>query len=324
MIFAVRFLTLFFVSILIETIAERWWVNSLVRHPVLIPYTLGSKKLDKIYLDTTFASINHVCRSFPSKAEGLRELLQKVEAYPKETIFYFRAWTFGYEDVWIALSAFLNTKVCDGTQIDKHFSLTLQVHIDRYQIGLYRSLISNSRRAISEAPALCGFELGNRFVPGALTEDESSRVHSCEPGVHCSAVRSKRTVYIMPIVGRLEDGTRVPEIGAGGGGGDLYQTHELELPDQSSLEQLESLCLEQIGDPETLSQMRKDLTEAFKSRNKALPLDSYGMKDVSDIPLQELVHILGRGRSDKEMWSDDVKVSALRDTSGNRLPKTIV
>lgn len=304
--------------------AERWWVNSLVRHPVLIPYTLGSKKLDKIYLDTTFASINHVCRSFPSKAEGLRELLQKVEAYPKETIFYFRAWTFGYEDVWIALSAFLNTKVCDGTQIDKRFSLTLQVHIDRYQIGLYRSLISNSRRAISEAPALCGFELGNRFVPGALTEDESSRVHSCEPGVHCSAVRSKRTVYIMPIVGRLEDGTRVPEIGAGGGGGDLYQTHELELPDQSSLEQLESLCLEQIGDPETLSQMRKDLTEAFKSRNKALPLDSYGMKDVSDIPLQELVHILGRGRSDKEMWSDDVKVSALRDTSGNRLPKIIV
>ncbi|KAH2316420.1 hypothetical protein KXV47_001110 [Aspergillus fumigatus] len=288
--------------------AERWWVNSLVRHPVLIPYTLGSKKLDKIYLDTTFARINHVCRSFPSKAEGLRELLQKVEAYPKETIFYFRAWTFGYEDVWIALSAFLNTKV----------------HIDRYQIGLYRSLISNSRRAISEAPALCGFELGNRFVPGALTEDESSRVHSCEPGVHCSAVRSKRTVYIMPIVGRLEDGTRVPEIGAGGGGGgDLYQTHELELPDQSSLEQLESLCLEQIGDPETLSQMRKDLTEAFKSKNKALPLDSYGMKDVSDIPLQELVHILGRGRSDKEMWSDDVKASALRDTSGNRLPKTI-
>ncbi|RHZ64886.1 hypothetical protein CDV55_106696 [Aspergillus turcosus] len=287
--------------------AESWWVSSLVRHPVLIPYTLGSKKLDKIYLDTTFARVNHVCRSFPSKAEGLRELLQKVEAYPKETIFYFRAWTFGYEDVWIALSALLNTKV----------------HVDRYQIGLYRSLISNSRRAISEAPALCGFELGNRFVPGCLSEDESSRVHSCEPGVHCSAVRSKRTVYIMPIVGRLEDGTRVPELGAGGGGGDLYQTHELELPDQSSLEQLESLCLEQIRDPETLAQTREALIEAFKSKNKALSLDSYGMKDVSDIPLQELVQILGRGRSDKELWSKDVKVSALRDTSGNPLPKII-
>ncbi|GIC94060.1 putative DNA repair protein [Aspergillus udagawae] len=287
--------------------AERWWVDSLVRHPILIPYTLGSKKLDKIYLDTTFARVDHVCRSFPSKAEGLRELLQKVEAYPKETIFYFRAWTFGYEDVWIALSALLNTKV----------------HVDRYQIGLYRSLISSSRRAISEGPALCGFELGNRFVPGCLSEDESSRVHSCEPGVHCSAVRPKRTVYIMPIVARMEDGTRVPEIGAGGGGGDLYQTHELELPDRSSLEQLESLCLEQIRDPKTLSQTREALTEAFKSKNKALSLDSYGMKDVSDIPLQELVQILGRGRFDKELWSNDVKVSALRDTSGNRLPKTI-
>ncbi|GIJ84455.1 hypothetical protein Asppvi_003302 [Aspergillus pseudoviridinutans] len=287
--------------------SERWWVGSLVRHPVLIPYTLGSKKLDKIYLDTTFARVDHVCRSFPSKAEGLRELLQKVEAYPKETIFYFRAWTFGYEDVWIALSALLNTKV----------------HVDRYQIGLYRSLISNSRRAINEAPALCGFELGNRFVPGCLSEDENSRVHSCEPGVHCSSVRSKRTVYIMPIVARMEDGTRVPELGAGGGGGDLYQTHELELPDQSSLEQLESLCLEQIRDPKTLSRTREALTEAFESKNKALSLDSYGMKDVSDIPLQELVQILGRGRSDKELWSNDVKVSALRDTSGNRLPKTI-
>ncbi|GIK02338.1 hypothetical protein Aspvir_006387 [Aspergillus viridinutans] len=287
--------------------SERWWVDSLVRHPVLIPYTLGSKKLDKIYLDTTFARVDHVCRSFPSKAEGLRELLQKVEAYPKETIFYFRAWTFGYEDVWIALSALLNTKV----------------HVDRYQIGLYRSLASNSRRAISEAPALCGFELGNRFVPGCLSEDESSRVHSCEPGVHCSAVRSKRTVYIMPVVARMEDGTRVPEIGAGGGGGDLYQTHELELPDQSSLQQLESLCLEQIRDPKTLSQTREALAEAFKSKNKALSLDSYGMKDVCDIPLQELAQILGRGRSDKELWSKDVKVSALRDMSGNHLPNTI-
>lgn len=128
----------------------------------------------------------------------------------------------------------------------------------------------------------------------------------------------------MPIVGRLEDGTRVPELGAGGGGGDLYQTHELELPDQSSLEQLESLCLEQIRDPETLAQTREALIKAFKSKNKALSLDSYGMKDVSDIPLQELVQILGRGRSDKELWSNDVKVSALRDTLGNRLPKIIV
>lgn len=92
--------------------AETWWVNGLVRHPVLIPYTLGSKRLDKIYLDTTFAIKSDVYRSFPSKAEGLRELLEKVHAYPEDTIFYLRAWTFGYEDVWLALATALDSKVC--------------------------------------------------------------------------------------------------------------------------------------------------------------------------------------------------------------------
>lgn len=91
--------------------AETWWVNSLIRNPVLIPYTLGQRRLDKIYLDTTFAVKPDVYRDFPSKAEGIRELLEKVQAYPDDTIFYFRAWTFGYEEVWQALSAALNSKV---------------------------------------------------------------------------------------------------------------------------------------------------------------------------------------------------------------------
>jgi hypothetical protein len=91
--------------------AEPWWVNSLVRHPILLPYTLGSKRLDKIYLDSTFARASHIYRTFPSKAEGLAELLQKVASYPDDTVFYFRAWTFGYEEVWMALSASLNSKV---------------------------------------------------------------------------------------------------------------------------------------------------------------------------------------------------------------------
>jgi hypothetical protein len=83
----------------------------LIRQPILIPYTLGRKRLDKLYLDTTFAQKSNPFREFPSKAEGLAELLRKVEAYPDDTVFYFRAWTFGYEDVWLALSAALRTKV---------------------------------------------------------------------------------------------------------------------------------------------------------------------------------------------------------------------
>lgn len=92
-------------------VAESWWVNNLIRHPILIPYTLGSKRLDKLYLDTTFARSAHVYREFPPKAEGLAELLRKIERYPDDTVFYFRAWTFGYEDVWLALSADLHSKV---------------------------------------------------------------------------------------------------------------------------------------------------------------------------------------------------------------------
>lgn len=97
--------------------AEPWWVESLVRNPVFIPYTLGDHRLDRIYLDTTFATKSDIYASFPSKAEGIKELLQKIKAYPEDTIFYFRSWTFGYEDVWLALSAALKTRVAMFTSL---------------------------------------------------------------------------------------------------------------------------------------------------------------------------------------------------------------
>lgn len=77
----------------------------------MIPYTLGNAKLDKIYLDTTFAVNDRLYAKFPSKAEGLRELLEVVAAWPNDTVFHFKAWTWGYEDVWVALASALNTKV---------------------------------------------------------------------------------------------------------------------------------------------------------------------------------------------------------------------
>ena len=91
--------------------AEPWWVNSIVRNPVVIPYTHGQKRLGKIYLDTTFATKEDVYRKFPAKSVGLAELLEKVSKYPEDTVFHFNAWTLGYEDVWIALSSFLQSQV---------------------------------------------------------------------------------------------------------------------------------------------------------------------------------------------------------------------
>ena len=92
--------------------SERWWVNTLTRNPVVVPYTSGLRCLDRVYLDTTFAANQSLYRDFPSKAEGLKELLAKVKAYPSGTIFHLNAWTFGYEEVWIALAAALNSQVC--------------------------------------------------------------------------------------------------------------------------------------------------------------------------------------------------------------------
>lgn len=86
-------------------------MNSLTRNPALVPYTCGLKALENIYLDTTFAVKSNIYRNFPSKAEGIKELLEKVGRYPENTTFYLRSWTFGYEEVWQALSIFLDSKV---------------------------------------------------------------------------------------------------------------------------------------------------------------------------------------------------------------------
>lgn len=97
--------------------SEPWHVNALSRNPLLIEYTSGLKTLDCIYLDTTFADDASLDTPFPPKKEGLKELLQKVAEYPDDTCFHFAAWTFGYEEAWMALSHALNSPVCLSTSI---------------------------------------------------------------------------------------------------------------------------------------------------------------------------------------------------------------
>lgn len=87
--------------------SEPWFVNSLVRNPLLIEYTAGIKTLDCVYLDTS----NTGPHRFPAKGDGLKELLQKVSKYPPNTVFHFHAWTFGYEEVFMALAKALNSPV---------------------------------------------------------------------------------------------------------------------------------------------------------------------------------------------------------------------
>jgi len=157
--------------------SEGWWVDRLVRCPMLLPYAVQSgrvshQRFDCIYLDTTFVVTgreNSYSR-FPSKAEGLSELLEKVSKYPEDTVFYLNAWTFGYEDVWQALSS----------------ALVSRIHVDEYRWGLYRALANGVEPKATEATQMVGFYCGNHFQRGCLSGDSSEcRIHSCERGTAC-------------------------------------------------------------------------------------------------------------------------------------------
>lgn len=194
--------------------SEPWHVNSIARSPCLPEYSCGIKTLDRIYLDTSF--IDGI--DFPPKADGIHELLRKIAQYPDDTVFHFRAWTFGYEAVWIALSNALRS----------------QIHVDSYKLGLYRSLAPKERNMAQfhmgpEVPALVGFMCGNTPHQGCLTDDVTVRLHSCEKGNQCSTVRSSQVVHIVPIIARLPDGSDVAEAGVGGGGYDLEREVEVDL-----------------------------------------------------------------------------------------------
>lgn len=158
--------------------SEQWWIDSLVRNPVLIPYTMGTKRLDNLYLDTTFASRSAPYRDFPPKGAGVNELLRKVLDYPPDTIYYFNAWTFGYEEVWVALSAFLNSRI----------------HLDPYRYRLFRSWGDSLECSIHETAPLIGFQLGNSHHHGCISKAEDSvQIHSCERGTQCQVFQDSRS-----------------------------------------------------------------------------------------------------------------------------------
>ncbi|KAH7138671.1 beta-lactamase-like protein [Dendryphion nanum] len=271
--------------------AETWWVNSLVQNPVLIPYTLGSRRLDCIYLDTTFATKSEPYREFPSKAEGIRELLEQVGKYPEDTVFYFHSWTFGYENVWIALSSFLQS----------------QVHLDSYRYRLYGSLstlkndeLYESRRGfdIREASSLCGFRNGNHVQSGILTRQSHVRIHSCERGMGCPVMdqdADAQVVHIIPIITRA-NGTEIVEIGAGGGKGDLDQKEELDTGGMADMSKLMDLCASKIED-ETISSKVMALLQHASNHGKGIielegELQQESQNSQEELSLQTLVSIL--------------------------------
>jgi DNA cross-link repair 1C protein len=246
-----------------DTRSEPWFVNSLLRNPNLVEYTSGLRRLDKIYLDTSFTRDV----TFQSKAEGIAELLGKVKQYPEDTVFRFQAWTYGYEDVWIALSKALNT--C--------------VHVDDYKLRIYRSLTTRtpggsfvSEAYLSpEAPALTGFLSGNSIQPGCLTANENVRLHSCEKGNMCRMASQPNVVKIQPIIAHLPGGDDLSEVGIGGGGDDLEREGELDATALRDLDGLFDRLRSSDIHAEVWDVIKTTLSKAAVSgRNLALKLDA--------------------------------------------------
>ncbi|KAL0942094.1 DNA repair protein [Colletotrichum truncatum] len=243
--------------------SEPWFVNALVRNPAIIEYASGIKTLDRIYLDTSF--IQNV--PFQTKADGLSELLRKVALYPDNTIFHIQTWTYGYEQVWIALSKALKSRI----------------HVDDYKMQIFSALapkFSNDRfnstvHLCQEAPALVGYICGNTHHPGCLTRDEHVRLHSCERANLCSVARSPNVVSIQPIVAHLADGGEITEAGVGGGGDDLERDAELDVLSPDDIYAVLALLEEktEISQPRK-STIRKFLQNGVQTgRNLSLDLD---------------------------------------------------
>lgn len=211
--------------------AEPWFVNSLARNPTILEYTCGLKPLDKLYLDTSF--LEDI--PFQTKSEGIAELLSKVQKYPKDTIFHLQAWTFGYEDVWIALSKALSSRVRISSRTRQALSNFFKIHVDDYKLRIFNSLKSRSSdqqfaqeyHLASGAAMLTGHMCGNTQHLGCLTSDTNVRIHSCEKANMCSVAKHPLVVSIRPVVCRLPGGEAIMEAGVGGGGTDFSREAEL-------------------------------------------------------------------------------------------------
>ncbi|KAF4632007.1 hypothetical protein G7Y89_g6124 [Cudoniella acicularis] len=284
--------------------SEPWFVNNLTRNPFLIEYTTGLKNLDCIYLDTS----NLEPITFPPKADGLKELLQKVSKYPDDTVFHFSAWTFGYEEVWMTLSRALKSPI----------------HVDEYKIRLYQSLRGDANSNPSgpflahEGPVLTGYQCGNTPQVGCLTTNENARIHSCEKGMNCPAI-NENIVWIKPIITRTKNGGEIAEAGVGGGLWDLAQEPE---DNPAILGQLIQLFVEL--DDSVVADIKSKLPQALRSSGRAALLEDMGFNlDDERMSREDLAKVMLISMSGKRLADAEDPGEQKSQTRDDALPRVI-
>ncbi|KAJ8110004.1 hypothetical protein ONZ43_g5989 [Nemania bipapillata] len=136
-----------------------------------------------------------------TKADGLRELIEKVRKYPADTVFYFQSWTYGYEEVWIALSKALNSKIhVDGYKLRVFEALIIEIGRREY---LQTSWFETFSQGISHAWHDLGIRFGDAGLPtgSAHTNTYSSLTQAVGFSLHHRHTRkSKSRRTLEPLV----------------------------------------------------------------------------------------------------------------------------
>lgn len=164
--------------------AEKWWLGGLAKHPLLVPYVSGGiKKLDCLYLDTTFGYRGEPYICLLDNHDGLRQLMSTLKMYPGGTAtctatpftsssapssikYFLPRFTSGFEDIWQYLAAAYEWKV----------------HMDPDQISHMKAILTLQ---------------GRSHYAQYLSDDPSQATLHC-----CSCQRSSfsRSVLLLPVV----------------------------------------------------------------------------------------------------------------------------
>lgn len=160
-------------------------------------------------------------------------------------------------------------------------------------MSLYQSL-GQANKCIDTA-AYNGYRLGNDIVPGCLTSNgDEARIHLCVP--RCDHANAENVVHIKPVLAHRKDGVDIPDLGAGGGSGDVYFQHEIVIPEQMASNDFVDLCLRHMKKNHSNKQtqiVRRRLHDAFGNKRNTICLGKYGLVlDDETVSIKGLVDLL--------------------------------
>lgn len=131
------------------------------------------------------------------------------------------------------------------------------------------------------------------------------------------------------MISRSSTGELIPELGAGGGGGDLVQFHNyLEIPQDTVADQLVDLCTRKFKDSLTRSKIVDMIRKATLSNAKAISLHSGDLPRLEgDLSLDRLLDSMANIAKTETRCIDQLVTEATHRRPGNArvdLPSRIV